>query len=362
MRSMSGGVLVLHNLPSKEARFRGACAASDDGVMNAVKHVVGALAERGVRARVAGVRVLRDLRTALEAGPERTVFNLVERLDGGVQDANCVPAVCRALGYGCTGGTTECLVLTLDKNLAKARLASHGLDVPPGIVVPPRRRGGRRPARAAPDLPPGPLFVKPLASDGSEGIDADSLVTNRGQLAAAVERVHAGTGQPALVEAYIEGREFNLAVVERRGEARPLPVAEIDFALFPAGRPHFVDYDIKWRPGTIGGQMSPRRIPADVDAATARRLQDVARRAWAACGCRDYARIDTRMDADGTVFVIDVNANCDLSPLAGLPAALAAADLPFADFVLAVVANAECGMRSAEYGMGSAECGMGSAE
>ena len=262
------------------------------------------------------------------------VFNLVERLDGGVNDCNYVPAVCRAFGRACTGGTTESLVLTLDKDLAKARLASHGVPSPPGVVVP---MGEAPPAT----LPDGPLFVKPLSSDGSEGIDAGSLVRDkRAQLVAAVARVHRQCGQPALVEAFIEGREFNLSVMERAGEIVALPVAEIDFSLFPANRPHFVDYAVKWNPGTIAGQVSPRRVPAPVDAATATRLQALACRAWQACGCRDYARIDTRMDAAGNVYVLDVNVNCDLSPLAGLPAALAAAGVAFEDFVKQMIENA----------------------
>lgn len=327
-------VLVLHNLVSEEPSFRETCAASDAGVLHAVRHVAGALTALQIPHRVAGVRRLAEIPAVFAAGAEPVVFNLVERLDGGVNDCNYVPAVCRAFGRACTGGTTESLVLTLDKDLAKARLASHGVPSPPGVVVP----VGEAPPATLPD---GPLFVKPLSSDGSEGIDAGSLVRDkRAQLAAAVARVHRQCGQPALVEAFIEGREFNLAVMERTGGVVALPVAEIDFSLFPADRPHFVDYAVKWNPGIIAGQMSPRRVPAPVDAATTARLQALACRAWQACGCQDYARIDTRMDAAGKVYILDVNVNCDLSPLAGLPAALAAAGVPFEDFVKQMIENA----------------------
>ena len=333
---MPRSVLILHNLPSAEPLFRETAAASDEGVLLAVRHVAEALQALGIPHRIAGVHRLAEIPAMLAAGSEPLVFNLVERLDNGAQECNYVPAICRALGRACTGGSTESLVLTLDKALAKARLAAYGIPTPPGAVVPP---GAPLPA----SLPEGPLFVKPLCSDGSEGIDAGSLVRGRGaQLAAAVARVHRQTGQPALVEAFIEGREFNLAVIERAGKVVPLPVAEIDFSLFPPGRPHFVDYTVKWQPGTIAGLVSPRRIPAPIDAATAARLHALAVRTWQACGCRDYARIDTRRDAAGQVFVLDVNVNCDLSPLAGLPAALVAAGISFAEFVEQMVANAEC--------------------
>jgi D-alanine-D-alanine ligase-like ATP-grasp enzyme len=102
-----------------------------------------------------------------------------------------------------------------------------------------------------------------------------------------------------------------------------------------------VDYSVKWMPGTIGGRVSPRRVPADVDAATIARLRELACRAWRACGCHGYARVDTRMDARGHVFVLEVNVNCDLSPMAGLPAALAAAKISFEDFSLQMVAEAK---------------------
>lgn len=342
MRGMFDRVLVLHNLPSREAGFQAHCEASDLGVMHTVRHVAEALARLHVPHRVAGVRRLAEIPAVLAAAGDSVVFNLVERLDGGLNDCNYVPAVCRALGRACTGSSVECLVLCLDKNLAKARLAAHGVPVPPGQVVP----VGARPPTTLPD---GPLFVKPLSSDGSEGIEAGSLVRDRpAELEAAIARIHRQSGQPALVEAYIDGREFNLAVFERDSAPVSLPAAEIDFSLFPPGRPHFVDYTVKWQPGTIAGQLSPRRIPAPVDAATTASLQALARAAWSACGCTDYARVDTRMDASGTVYVLEVNPNCDLSPLAGLPAALAAGGMAFEAFVKQVLVNAECRMRNAE--------------
>jgi D-alanine-D-alanine ligase len=343
MRAMSPSVLLLHNLPSEEPLFRAACGASDAGVSQAVRHVAEALAAWQWPHRVAGVRHLTELPVVLQAGAESVVFNLVERLDGGEQECSFVPAICRAFGRACTGGTAESLVLTLDKDLTKRRLSAHGVRTPAGVVVPVGTR--------VPDaLPGGAWFVKPLSSDGSEGIELDSLIHggDRTALAAAVARVHAKLGQAALVEEFIAGREFNLSIVEGAGQVVPLPVSEIDFALFPKGRPHFVDYAVKWQPGLIAGQVSPRRVPAQVDDALAARLRAVARHAWQACGCQDYARVDTRLDAAGEIYVLDVNINCDLSPLAGLPAAWQATGAPFAAFVRQMIENA-CRRKSANH-------------
>jgi D-alanine-D-alanine ligase len=345
---MNPRVLILYNQPAENGPLATAWQASDSGVLNAVRNVSGALDALGWPGRTAGVHRLSDLPPVLAAGSEDVVFNLVEHLDGEDGDAHAVPAVCRALGRACTGGTPACLALTLDKELTKARLRQHGVTVPAGVVVP---VGGAIPAT----LPPGVLFVKPLASDGSEGIDAAMSVIHdkRRQLAAAVAQVHRTCGQPALIEAFIEGRELNLAVMERGTEVVPLPPSEIDFTKFPPGLPHVVDYRVKWQPGTLGGCVSPRRVPADLDEALRLRLAELARCAWHACECRDYGRVDCRLDASGTIYVLEVNVNCDLSPLAGLPAALTAAGISFPEFVRQMVENAskrsaECGARSAE--------------
>ncbi|MDD5704703.1 MAG: hypothetical protein PHR35_02175 [Kiritimatiellae bacterium] len=333
------GVLLLYNEPEATAvspmpAAAGAWAESDAGVMHALRQVGAALDELGERWRAAGISSLTGLPALLRESDADLVFNLVERLPGGSHVCAYVPAVCEAFGRACVGGDTRALLLTLDKALTKARLIEHGIGVAPGVVVP---VGAPLPAW----LPDAPLFVKPLAMDGSEGIAPASLVRDPAtQLAAAVARVHGECGQPALVESYIDGREVNLAVMEVEGEPRPLPVAEIDFSLFPPGRAHVVDYDLKWHPGTIPGHLSPRKIPAVLGPGLNAQLPDLARQVWHACGCRDYARIDCRVDRDGNVHVLEVNINCDLSPLAGFSQALEAAGIAFTRFVAQMLTNA----------------------
>jgi D-alanine-D-alanine ligase len=97
---------------------------------------------------------------------------------------------------------------------------------------------------------------------------------------------------------------------------------------------------VKWISGTIPGHISPRKVPANVDAAAAAHLKAEAIKAWMACGCRDYARIDFRMDAAGRTYVLEVNVNPDISPLAGLPAALTAGGIPYETFIHDMVHNA----------------------
>jgi ribosomal protein S18 acetylase RimI-like enzyme len=216
------------------------------------------------------------------------------------------------------------------------------VPTPPGALVP---RGAR--ARAA-DLPKGPWIVKPVASDASEGIDAQSVVPRFGsRLHAAVRRVHERLGQDAVVERLFGTREFNIGMFEHRGEVRMLPVAEIDFSRFEPGRPRIVDYAAKWLPNTFEFQNTPRVAGVRLPPRVARALTAACHAAWHALGCRDYARVDVRAEADGRLAIIEVNPNPDITPIAGFSCGLRDAGIAYEQFVLALVENATARLPSA---------------
>lgn len=327
------GVVILFNLP--RAAAANACAESDAGILRQVAAVADALCHLGIPHRRAGVYGLTDVPAALAAGDEEIVVNLVESLAGDERDMAFVPEVARAMGRSCTGNDGTCQALCHDKWRANAVLRGRGVPTPAGVCVP----AGQR---AVPgELPAGPLIIKPLHTDASEGITAASVVESCGAaLDEAVRRVHEQFDQPALVEQYIDGRELNVSVIDIAGGARTLPVAEIEFVAYPPGKPRIVDYAAKWLPESFEYRNTPRRIPAALDPAAAAQVQRLALEAWAAVGGRDYARVDFRLAADGRPYVLEVNPNPDLSPDAGFAAALEAVDIPFEAFVKALIENA----------------------
>ncbi len=326
--------MILFNRPDPERAASGGWQESDAGILKEVQAVRDALQDLGLPEREAGILSLAELPAVLAEGDESVVFNLVERLNGCECDFNHVPAVCRAFGRPCTGNDTDAMMLTFDKWLTKCRLREAGLLVPEGVLW--------HPGAPAPALPAPPLIVKPVRADGSEGISPESVLADSDPDLArrAAELVHRRFCQAALIEQFVEGRELNVSVMERDGAPHVLPVSEIDFSLYPPEWPHIVDYEIKWNPGTLGGIESPRRVPAPIDAETRRRVEGAACRAWRAVGCRDYARFDFRLGTDGRLFLLEANANPDLSPMAGFPASLKAAGIPFPAFVAAMVGNA----------------------
>jgi len=340
MDRRSPGVLILYNKPDpsppQEDRPSPTAIESEQGVLKEVQAVRQALRDSPCPVRAFGVRSLRDLPPLLARAPERIVINLVESLTDSPTAFNFVPALCDAFGKSCTGGDSDALSLTLDKALTKSRLQAVGLRVPPALYLP----AGVSEIPAS-GLPPFPILVKPATAAGSEGVDAHrSLARSPSELRRALRFARSQTHGPLLLERFIAGREFNISLIEQEGRIIPLPVSEVDFSLFPPDRPPIVDYAVKWRPGTIPGHISPRRCPARIPDSLASRLQKTAVQAWRACGCRDYVRVDMRMDRQGRLYILDVNQNPDLSPLAGLPAALRAAHIPFTSFVLGLIENA----------------------
>ncbi len=322
---MSSGVsvLILHQEVGDQP------LESDAGVLEEVAAVSRSLDSLGIACRVAAVASLEDVARAVSSGPEPVVFNLVEGFPANASDFAFVPAVCQSLGRAYTGSESTCLALTFNKAWCGAALRGGGVAVPDGLTV---RPGEPVPVDA---LPAGPYLVKPVAADASEGIFAESSVVDApgDKLDAAVESVHRRFGQPALIEQLVGSREFNVSIVEERGAATVLPLAEIDFSAFPAGCPRIVDYAAKWEPDSFAYHNTPRVIPAVVAAGLAERIRETALAAWKATGCRDYARVDIRTGGEGRLYVLEVNPNPDVSPEAGFAAALAADGRGYEAFV-----------------------------
>jgi D-alanine-D-alanine ligase-like ATP-grasp enzyme/ribosomal protein S18 acetylase RimI-like enzyme len=336
------GVLILYNLPrAGDGASDVPCPESDAGVLDEVEGVAEALTALGVPFRRSGVRRLSDVASEVTVAPETTVFNLVESLAGDAQDFNLVPALCRAFGKASTGSDTPCLLQCLDKWRTKAVLRAAGVPTPRAVVV-------SETDQLPQPVPPGPLIVKPVQAEASEGIGKDSVFREASPpLWDAVRRVQRLFGGSALIEQFIDGREVNVSLLERGGELLVLPLAEIEFVDFPPGRPRIVDYPAKWLVDTFEYRNTVRRIPTSLPEAVADRVRRYARTAWQALGCRDYARVDFRLDEKLRPYVLEVNANPDISPGAGFAAALAAGGISFAEFVETTVRNALARLPSA---------------
>ena len=334
-----------------------AFAESEAGVLAEVEAVSRALDKLRIPHRVVGVREFEELPGVLSASDEPVVFNLVEGFWTDPSRATLVPPVVRSFGKACTGNDTPGLLLSLDKWQSKTLLAAAGIPTPKGLIVPP---GESIPTR---ELFEGPYIVKPVQTDASEGIDKTSIVPTRGKaLRQVVERIHQQMAQPALIEQFIDGRELNISVipqvgrasplardsragptrsgVSRRGDLQVLPLAEIDFSAFDAGRPRIVGYEAKWLEDSFEYHHTPRIIPAPLPKRLAERIRELAAVSCRALSCGEYCRVDFRLDKANRPYVLEVNANPDISPDAGFAAALDAAGLTYQAFVKLEIDNA----------------------
>lgn len=255
----------------------------------------------------------------LRAASPQVVFNLCEGFWGDSRKEMHAAALLDLLGYPFTGAPPLCLGLTQDKLRTKDLLARHALPTPRYFFVSP---GESPPAPA--DLP-WPLFVKPRFEDASLGITAESVVEDEGALERRIRYIHDTYRQGALVEEFIEGREINAAVL---GDppVRALPLSEIRFR--PGLARPIVSYDGKWLEDSPEYAGTEPLCPAPLSAKEETLVKGVALRACAVLGCRDYARVDIRL-REGIPYILEVNANPDISPDAGFARAARAAGIPF---------------------------------
>jgi D-alanine-D-alanine ligase len=314
-------VAVLHNVDYEDAPPELDPAwASRAEVAVVAASVATALSEGGYEAHLVAVDGdLPALRTRLLELEIDCAFNLCESLVGDARLESSVPLILELMGIPFTGSQPEVLSFALRKDRVKQRLEAAGISTPAGRVM-------TRPGDPC-DLP-FPLIVKPVREDGSVGISNDSVVRSPEELARVVESVAAQLRQPCLVEEYIDGREFNVAMLGHP-TPRVLPLSEIDFAGLPEGAPRIVSYDAKWTSGSVDDLGTVPVLHPSLPNALAARVRRVAADAFRAVGVRDYGRVDVRLSTAGIPYVVDVNPNCDLSANAGLARAAAGVGIDY---------------------------------
>lgn len=238
------------------------------------------------------------------------VFNLC---DDGFYDSSQlephIPALLDVLCMPYTGSNYLTLALCLDKVMTKQILMSNGIPTPNFQVFSTGKEKLKRELNF-------PLIIKPSREDASIGIKNDSVVHKKHKLMPRIRSLVSTYRQPALVEEYIDGREFNVGILGNE-HPRALPVSEIIFRL-PKEMNHICSYDAKWTPSHIAYNGTQPQCPAVVPKTLRNKLVGLALKSYEIMGCRDYGRVDFRVDGDGRPYVLEVNPNPDIHPKAGL--------------------------------------------
>jgi D-alanine-D-alanine ligase len=244
------------------------------------------------------------LRTGLLRRKPELVFNLMETFGSNQLGAVGVVGLLDLLGVPYTGGGPGEFYIQEDKGLTKKLLSFDGIKYPEFAVF----------SQDA-ELETGghlhmPLFVKPLRMDASIGISRKSLVHSTKEMIERVTNIHKTVHDAALVEEYIEGREFYVGVLGNQ-EPQAFPAIEMDFSGMPEGMAHVLDSKAKWDEKSAE-YKGTKAVLADIPDEVHARLQKVAVDAYRALRVRDYGRIDMRLTPTGEVYVIEVNASCYL--------------------------------------------------
>ncbi|HMI54844.1 MAG TPA: hypothetical protein VK494_01520, partial [Gemmatimonadaceae bacterium] len=229
------------------------------------------------------------------------VFNIAEGF-GGVNREAHVPAICEFYGIPYSGSDPFTLTLCLDKARTKETLAFHGIPTPRFTVVATPFDLESRTA----DLKL-PLFVKPLHEGSSKGITDRNLCWDRDHLSKQTRFLLDNYKQPVLVEEYLPGKEFTCAVLGNGEEATVLPIVGMNFETLPKGALPIYSFDAKFVWDRPEHPLDIFQCPARISKQLKASIERVTLDAFRVLGCRDWARIDVRLDAVGNPNVLEVN-------------------------------------------------------
>ena len=274
---------------------------------------------------------LSELRRALRDWKPDIVFNLLEEFDGIVTYDQHVVAFLELMHQPYTGCNPRGMMLSRDKVLSKQLLSYHRIPTPQFAVFP-RGRKPRLPAKLR-----FPMFVKSSTEDASLGIAHASVATDAKQLLERITFIHEQTHSDALVEEYIEGRELYVGVFGN-DRLRVLPVWEMSFGTLPEKLPAIATRKVKWDRAYQRKYGITTAAARDLPEGTVVRIEQIAKRIYRALHLSGYARMDFRLREDGTLYVLEANANPNLSAAEDFAQSALTAGLSYQDLLHRILA------------------------
>ena len=226
------------------------------------------------------------------------VFNIAEGINGRDREAQ-IPAMLEMLGLPYTGPGPLSYALGLDKIRAKEIMSIHHIPTPAWIAV------EKISDLCEKNMFAYPVIAKPMAEGSSKGIRAKNLAHNFKELKKITHDLLQQFKQRVLIEEFLGGREFTVAVIGN--PARVLPIIELTFDKLPIGMPHFDHYEAKWIYDNPDSGHDPLICPAKTNIKLAHQIEDISLKAFQALGMADWARIDIRLDITGKPHIIEVN-------------------------------------------------------
>ena len=257
--------------------------------------VQSALAERH---EVILIDAAEDVYDALQRHRPEIVFNMAEGEFGPCREGH-VPSILEYLNIPYTASDPLTLNLCLDKARAKEILAFHSLPTARFKVVSAKNFSFNSLHY--------PLLVKPLYEGSSIGIFNDSLVRTRQEMRQRVSQVLDRFREPALVEEFLSGREFTVAILGNGDEARVLPIVEIKFDSLPQGVNPIYSFEAKWIWDVASNPLEIFACPAVLSPELQSDIERVCLDAYRVLRCRDWCRIDVRLDASNRPHIIELN-------------------------------------------------------
>lgn len=230
------------------------------------------------------------------------IFNLCESLPGIPDSEKMVVEILERKGFTYTGNTPDVIELSYSKQKVKEILLQAGITFPDGALLNPENASGWSLF---------PAIVKPSYGHSSLTLTENSVVFDRDSLVKQIKLLSNELHQPALVEEFINGPEFHVAVWNNN-PPEMLPPVEMDFSAFRETRKKLCTFDSKFTPGSEHYEKIEAVVPASIDERLTGKLERSAIKAYKTFGCRDYARFDYRF-CNGKFYLLDVNPNNDIT-------------------------------------------------
>jgi D-alanine-D-alanine ligase len=261
--------------------------------VNAVKDAIGEIHN------VTLVEANNDAYQKLKEIKPDIVFNFAEGLNGFNRESQ-LPAMLEMLQIPYSGSDALTLGICLDKSRAKEILTYHKIPNAKFLV-----------ANRMEDIENFssyfPLIVKPISEGSSKGIFSSSLVKNTKELEEEVRRIIFSYNQPALIEEFLPGREFTIAVIGNGDETEILPIIEIRYEDFPVDVIPMYSYEAKWILDTKENSFDVFECPAKLNAELENEIRQTVLKTYNVLRCKDWSRIDVRLDKNGVPNIIEIN-------------------------------------------------------